>query len=267
MDETVKVILYVIGGLVVLYILMAIAIGVNPVMLVKKMNQKFEPGKLYVTNTNNEQNLEAISDVEYSESSYIITLHGPKFHYEGDSDSALKFIILLDFHSLLFVGTHSDGQEIIECSPESGSLEFNCAQNLELKFDLGRRTGTITGKQNLHFMAWSAKPAVVDAAKQDTATLSSMLESYADSYISSFDVAVDFSMKLEETGCKKLNEQECRDNNNEGCYWGGPWYWYSSCGLCPSSTKCIDYRKDQCAQCPVPKANCEPGILWGCEVI
>ena len=248
-------IFYFLIMIVVIYIGIAIVTGLNPLTLLKKIDSTFEPGKVYVTNAGT---LDKNIELGCLGTNYILTLDGAKFGYKGTGDK-LEFIVVLDYKNLLFVGHYGD-EEKITCTAEPD--KYNCPQELKLSFELAG-TGGITGKQTFHFTTWLARPAVIDAVKQTHATLDKILDSYSDSYLSSFDATVNVQTKCKETECgSQSNEPDCKATS--GCYWGG-WPWSKSCKVCSSSTNCNDYDSGACIQCPIPAANCKPGTLYGCE--
>lgn len=262
MNEILKVVMYLVLTLIVISIIVYMVTGLSPLSFFKKLGQTFEPGKLDVAAEEKNLKIDCVGAI------YVLTLDSPKFNYrEKSGEKSVDFIIVLDYNRLLFVGKYADSsKDIIRCSPEPGSDEFQCPQNLKIEFEL-KGVEQPTGEQSFHFTTWHAKPAVVAAAnsaEETGMTLSSMIDSYSDYYISSFDVTADTAKKCKETECSRIdNKGECTAKNDEGCYWGGL---FVSCKFCPSSTRCSDYDGPQCNQCPIPKANCKPGALWECVV-
>jgi hypothetical protein len=280
MSETVnEFIVYVTVMLIVIYIGISIVLGVNPLKWGQqaRVSDLFEPGKIYTN-----YKLEDYTRLDCSGSIRILTLDGVKFGYRVAPSSSLDkidFIIVLDHQNLLFLGRNEETNDPkITCKRPEGSGDFECP-NTKLRFEL-KGIKDVSGKQTFHLTAWKALPVVVDATQRPETcsetgagttcvptTLSAMLESYPDSYLSSFDDTIDIGAKCKETECRQLPENECKDKNSEGCYWGG---WFSSsCEPCPSSTLCGDYKvPGECAQCPIPRSNCEVGSIatfWSCK--
>ena len=74
MNDILKVIMYLVLALIVIYLFITISIGVDPITLVSKIGQSFETGKLGVT--------AAEPGVDCRDNRYVIALDSPKFFYK-----------------------------------------------------------------------------------------------------------------------------------------------------------------------------------------
>lgn len=262
-------IFYIVLMLIIIYLTVSIITGLTPFQLIKKIGTAFEPGKLYVANDQRDP-LEAHTKIECLSAAYKVVIDSPNFYYKDKSSSkSITFAVVLDYRNKLFFGDITDPtgahSETISCSPPADSDEFSCPKDRKIEFNVNG-IGTFDNKQVLHFTTWIATPAVISALKESDATLDKMLGGvYANSYLSSFDIVVDTQQKCKEAECNSLDESGCKTKNSEGCYWRTSWLSPNSCQLCGSSTKCGDYDGEACVQCPIAKANCKPGVLYGCN--
>lgn len=267
-----ETIFHIIITLLILYIGASIVLGFNPLTWTKKgqLSQTFEPGKLYISNTDAQGGIESLIKFDCSQAAYILTIAQPKFFYKGAAGKSLDFILVLDYKNLLFVGKDDDeNMKTVHCTPDEKGEEYQCPES-NINFKL-QGVGGVTGEQVFHFTAWNAKPSVISAADDPDQTLASMLGSYPESYMTSFDAAVNVDIKCKETKCSSLSKTPCDEENADtgDCYWRSPWNidWLSGCKPCPSDTTCSKYDRDACVKCAIPKANCQVSIIGGCEHI
>ncbi len=254
---------YILVGAIILYVGIGIVAGFNPSGWGRKFSSlSYEQGKLMQT-----QDFDKNKILDCTQNDYLLTLKDLKFDVKPGTSvqgGALEFVVALDFKNMVFVG--ADETRVvkkIKCSDESGN--FNCGGTLN--FYLGGCTGGLNGTQVFHFTTWEAKPAVL-AAMEPTGTcsypsISKVLDSYGQFYLSSFDVVVDdIQLICDKTECEKQADKGSCDTLSK-CYWSTPILWFNNCKLCPTSTACGDYDSEQCSKCPVSKVNCRPSVL-GC---
>lgn len=268
-ELTQDTVFYIVVAFIIIMIGIGIATGFRPWQLVQKVDTLFEPGRLSVQP---ETDLAKKTELGCLGAVYILTLNGPQFQYKSKAgEKDLSFIVVLDY-KLLFVGHNAKqhAEEIITCTLPSDSDLFQCPQTHLWEFEL-QGVGGISGRQTFHFTAWKAKPALIAAVKENGATLSSVLDGYPDSYISSFDLTLNTGEECKKTECGRHDEHDCKTEGDE-CYWSAPWFTASKCKLCPQEgfTDCRNYDVDQCEQCPIPKTRCkvgwEPALsLRGCQ--
>jgi len=263
-DETLKLVLYIVMMVIVIYIGIGLVAGFDPRDWVKKLSSTtYEPGKISI---NDIENLEKNTFLDCTQNSYLMTLKDVKFdtkpglNVEG---GVLEFIVALDFKNRLFLGSDENGiTKIIICKEANG--EFKC-DDTTLRFDLSNCVEP-SGDEVFHFTTWLAKPAVLDAMKPtgtcDFPAISKVLDNYGQFYLSSFNVNKDIALACAQTDCEKQDQTTC--STTPGCYWSNGWF-SDSCQLCPSSTTCNDYDGDACSQCPIPKATCTPGVFGRCN--
>ena len=263
-DEMLKIGLYVIIMLIVIYIGISLVAGFDPREWTKKLSSAtFEPGK--VIQTQSQQYLNEHSILECSQTNYRLTTKDLKFDIKPGTDvegGELNFIVVLDLDNKLFVGTDESGYDkIVKCTDKGN--EFNCGDNT-IYFDI-RCTGGLNAKEVFHFTTWLYKPAVRDAMLPDQCnypSLSKILDNYGQFYLSSFNFAKnDIQAECEKTDCRaKSDETTCKEDNK--CYWRAPIFWINSCDRCPTSSNCNDYDSEQCSKCTVAVANgCTPSFF------
>lgn len=255
--------------LIVVYIGIALVVGTNPLEAFSKMNNLFEPAKVNIADSDIKE-LEKYVKLDCSATAPLVILENIKFYYKGQPSSMsdyVEFMILLDYNNRLFLGHNAiDGTDAVKCGSSEDGDSFQCSQTLKIEFNLVG-IGNLKERDLLHFTIWQARPAISTAVADGT-TFRDLLESYPESYISSFDVIKERVKACQETECsKQKNEPDCQATPN--CYWG-PWYlpWSRSCSICPSPTDptdCDAYDRDQCTQCPTPKLTCQVTLTGGCE--
>jgi len=266
-----ETIFHIVVMLLVLFIVGAVVLGVNSLLWTQqgKLSDTFEPGKLDIYNKNQEGGIGNLIKFDCSQAAYTLIIDKPKFYYKG-AGKILGFILLLDYKNILFMGRDENGNpKTIQCTPDDSGEKFECPQDI-IKFELQGVTG-VTGKQVFHVTAWTARQSVISAAGESGQTLFNMMDSYPETYMTSFDAVVDVTAKCKETKCSELDIIGCDDENanNGDCYWRSPWdiSWLSRCEVCPSFTVCGDYDRDACEKCAIPIANCRVSTLGGCEPI
>lgn len=261
-----KFVLYAVLTLIFILVGSAIFGGLNAQRLLGSFRQSFQPGKLFLAD---EQNLESKTIFGCTETFYTVFLDEPKFNYiPKGSEKKLDFVVVLTYNGIVFLGRDvmKNSEPILRCDLDN--KEFVCTQDAKLEFKL-QGIPTPAGTQILHFTMWQADSFVVDAIKQAESerrsNFADIINSYANFYLSSFDVKVDVGKKCAEANCRGREEGGCRATEN--CYWGG--LFFNRCELCPSyGADCTKYTKDQCTQCPFPKASCKPTSILsfnGCE--
>ena len=264
---------YIIVMVLVIAVGIAIVAGLTPWKIFNQIGQVFEPGKLYVTNDNPaEGGLEKFTKLDCSQPVHVVILDGLKFFYRaypGSQNDRLDFVVIMDYmgipdtQSKLIVGYYSDKdgnrQQIISCAASGG--EFNCPQDLKLRFDMSEIS--LRDREVFHFTTWLHQPRLTDSI--DSSTLRQMLESHPDAYISSFDVPVDKNVECGIDTCRRqTTEGDC--TSTASCYWGGPWYWpwANSCLVCEQFTECGRFGRGACTQCEAARnLGCQP-TLTGC---
>jgi hypothetical protein len=261
-DETIKMVLYIVVVLIVVYIGIGFVLGFNPSEWTKKLSSvRFEPGALDAGDLSD--NIE----LGCRQSNYLITLKDLKFDVQPGIETlggVLDVSVALDFKNLLFLGTGEGNKEIIECKKKDG--KFDCGTTT-LMFDTGRQIGGLEGREVLHFTAWKSNPVLLDSMRpsgNQYTTLASTLNNYGEFYLSSFDIVIDDTQaECSKTECKRqADENSCQ--NTAGCYWYDGWL-TDSCEFCPKSTTCSDYDSSACVKCPIPSATCTTGLLGGCS--
>lgn len=264
-DETLKLVLYIVVMLIVIYIGIGLVAGFDPRGWTRQISSvTYEPGKVFIKD---KENLEKNTRLDCTQNSYTLILKDIKFgtkpglEVQGD---VLEFIVALDFKNYLFLG--SDGDQNVKtvlCREKDGI--FNC-DDITLNFYFGSCTGTLSNNEVFHFTTWLSKPALLDAMRPTGACefppISKVLDDYGQFYLSSFNVNKNIATACAQSECESQDQTTC--STVAGCYWGGS-PWSKSCQLCPSSNICNSYDGDACSQCPWPKLSCTPGALYGCN--
>src|SRR3989338_8479030 len=174
---------YIIVMVLVIAIGIAIVAGVTPWKIFNQIGQVFEPGKLYITNDNpGEGGLEKFTKLDCSQPVHVVILDGLKFFYRahpGSQSDRLDFVVIMDYVGIsdtqgrLILGRYSDADgntnHVISCAASSG--EFNCPQDLKLKFDMSGLA--LRDREVFHFTTWLDK-GLTDI--NDISTLRGMLE-------------------------------------------------------------------------------------------
>jgi hypothetical protein len=145
----------------------------------------------------------------------------------------------------------------IKCTSDDNGAGSTCSKN-DLEFDL-QGIGAPGGLQTFHFTLWKYNDALIGASSE---TMDKLLDTYSILYVSSFDRTIRVEEKCLADRCEKATSQEC--DGIDGCYLSG--FLWSTCDICPTYTTCSAYDSTQCAKCPFPRENCEPGTFYGCNV-
>ena len=161
-EETIKVVLYVVVMIIIIYIGIGFVLGFNPASWIGKLSSTtYEPGKISLT-----QDLEKYTFVDCTQNSYRLTLKDLKFNVKPGlsvEGNTLDFIVTLDFNNLLFVGADTTGvAKTITCKVIDG--KFQC-DDATINFDLSSCTGKLTGSQVFHFTTWVLKNRGVKSLK------------------------------------------------------------------------------------------------------
>ncbi|HLD38730.1 MAG TPA: hypothetical protein VJB05_00260 [archaeon] len=267
-----ETIFHIVVMLLVLFIAGAVILGVNSLVWTQqdKLSEVFEPGKLDITNKDPQGGISNLIKFDCSQAAYTLIIDKPKFYYKGTAGKTLDFILLLDYKNVFFTGNDENGViKEFHCTPDESGEKFQCPED-SIFFTLQGVTG-VTGEQVFHFTAWKAKQVVIEMARKAAAnepgqTLFTMMDSYPESYMTSFDGVVNVTTKCAEAKCAAINDESGCNTENE-CYWRKPWNigWLSGCKPCPSYTICGDYDRDACEKCATPQANCRVTTLGGCE--
>lgn len=258
---------YIIMMLIVIVIGIGIVTGFKMPSKEKleSLSRTFQPGSIYITN--DKADIPRIVQLDCSQEVYRLYLNQIKLasrKVPDDSNKVLQFLILLDYDNRIFEAQYGSGdapKTVIDC--ESSDDLYVCPQELVLRFALSG-VGKPTGTRILHFTAWKYTPALENAITP-TVTLGKLLDDYSESYMSSFDLQFNTEQKCQEHDCASITDETACHSKN-GCFWDSAIIVDSTCKICPDYTECTEYDKEQCTQCPIPVANCQPGTLWGCEV-
>ena len=262
-NETLKLVLYFILMVIVIYIGIGFVAGFDPRAWLQKLSTTtYEPGSLVQI-----QELDKNFILDCRSNDYILTLKDLKFDVKPGlsvQGGSLNVMVMLDVRNNLYLGTDTNGNDrTITCGEKDGT--FKC-DTVTLSFNI-RCVGGLGPREVFHFTTWRYNDALRSAILPDQCaypSLSKILGSYGDFYLSSFNLVDDsVSKSCDRTECQQKDETTCTDTNK--CYWGG-WPWSKSCQLCPTSTVCSGYDREQCSKCVVARNNgCTPDLLSGCN--
>lgn len=254
--------LYLLITIIIIYLGVSVVLGFDPRMWGGKFSSAFTPGKVVPLNE------QGSATIDCKGTAYKLAFKNIGFNYDrkpGASVEQINFVVVLDFNNMLFIGQKDGAIDKIKCTSQENSDKFDCPKDENIEFEL-KGVSTPTGNQVFHFTVWDAKQDVIDAlTKPESCTpacrptsLSTVLDSYPNSYISSFDITKNVEHECLKSECLAQDQQKCKDA--AGCYWHG------TCDICPSSAQpCSSYSTEQCAQCAIANASCVPGRFWGCN--